>query len=272
LDDREAIFAVRRRGNPSLAPFLIQAESMTQGTDTTTQPNDANFSGSGNNYSRCTFATATLVSRLTLTDLGAASVDLRGTYRVFLRYRKNTSGDGINIQLRWGDGNSNIFNDAFATPGTTSTAMADLGLIRVPFGVDPVTNFRSGTELVVDDLTNIRVYAERTSGSGTLDMDFLLFVPADDRLGIVDWPPGGLGEDHWWLDAHDTSAHARNSSDEVFVIAAPAISGGFPMLSPNQTNRLFVLYRTGTDYAISATRAVSVSYYPLYLTVRPAST
>jgi hypothetical protein len=276
-DDRTVVFAVRRRGTPSAAPFLFQAEALTQGTDTSTQANDANFSGSGNNYSRCTFGTATMQNRLVLTDVGTASVDLRGTYRVYLRYRKNTSSDGINLQLRWGDvdGWVNIDNDAYATVNNTTITTADLGLVSIPVGDDPATD-TDGTELVVSDSWRMVLRAERTSGSGTIDFDFLMLVPADDRLGLVQWNDDSSSpSDHWILRAEDWKASARDASSQVISAAPPAArAGGLPFLTPNQTNRIVMLrsVRAGDTWTLTTVSPVSVSYYPRYLTVRPAST
>jgi hypothetical protein len=276
-DDRTVVFATRRRGDPSAMPFPFQAEAMTQGTDTTAQVNDANFSGAGNNYSRCTFGTATMQNRLVLLDVGTASVDLRGTYRVFLRYRKNTSSDGINLQLRWGDANSwvNIDNDVYATVNNTTITTADLGLVSIPVGDDPVTD-TDGTELVVSDSWRMVLRAERTSGSGTIDFDFLMLVPADDRLGIVQWNDDSSSpSDHWILRAEDWKASARDASGQVISAAPPAArAGGLPFLTPNQTNRIVMLrsVRAGDLWTLTTVSPVSVSYYPRYLTVRPAST
>jgi hypothetical protein len=86
--------AMRRRGTVATTPFFLQAEAMTQGVDTTTQVNSATFSGSGNNSSRCTFATATSgQQRLTINPWPTgSSVDYRGTYRVFMRCKKTVAG------------------------------------------------------------------------------------------------------------------------------------------------------------------------------------
>lgn len=275
-DELKTVFAVRRRGTPSQAPFPFQAEAMTQGTNTTTQPNDANFSGSGNNYSRCTFTTATMQTRLSLLDLGTASVDLRGTYRVFLRYRKNTSTDGINLQLRWGDtgGWISIDNDVVAAPNTTSITTADLGLISVPVGLDPVYG-ADGTELVVSDSFFLALRAERTSGAGTIDFDFLVLVPADDRFAIVQWNDDASSpSDHWILDADGTKAYARDASGQVISAAAPNITSGLPMLSPGQTNRIVMIRSVGSpaSWALTTDSPISVSYHPRYLSVRGATT
>jgi hypothetical protein len=238
------------------------------------QANDAAFSGAGSNYSRCTFATATMQTRLTLFDLGTPSVDLRGTYRVFLRCRKNTSTDAVNVQLRYGDASlfSFVTNDSVALADTTALRLYDLGLLTVPRGFDPVYDLRSGVELPVDDSVEIQVRAERTSGAGTLDLDYLILVPADDRFAAAAWPTSS-GPASWWLDAFDNSIHARTASDEISPTPAPSLTGGLPMLSPSQTNRIYMFHvATSGTHTISGTDAVSVSYYPLYLTVRPAST
>jgi hypothetical protein len=275
-DDLETLFATRRRGTPSAAPFLFQAEAMTQGTNTTTQVNDANFSGSGNNHSLCTFTTATMQTRLSTLDLGTASVDLRGRYRVFLRYRKNTSSDGVNLQLRWGDADGwlVIDNPVFAAPNTTSITTADLGEIQIPVGFDPVYD-PTGTELVVSDSFSLALRAERTSGAGTANFDFFELVPADDRLAIVHWNDDTSSPtDHWMLDARDNSASARNSSGQIISAGAPSITGGLPMLTPNQSNRIYMIrsMRATDSWLLTTVANVSVSYWPRYLSVRPAST
>lgn len=271
--ERESLFAVRRRGTPSAAPFLFQAEAMTQSLDTTTQANDANFSGAGNNYSRCTFATvATMQARLFTLDLGTASVDLRGRYRVFARYRKNTSGDAIGLRIQWGTSSGEVTtNDTFATPNVATLVTADLGEIQIPGGWDPVTNFRDGVQVAVTDTYYLEFQAARTSGSGTLDIDYLILVPADDRFGIVKWMEAG--PDRWWLDAHDNTVHARNSSDHIATSSPPRLAGGLPMLAPNQTNRVYMVYEIASGLTTTLTTiTVTISYFPRYLAIRPSAT
>ncbi|MGH9248111.1 MAG: hypothetical protein ACRD0W_01115 [Acidimicrobiales bacterium] len=277
-DGRETIAAVRRRGTPSGALPVFQAEAMTQGTNTTVQANDANFSGAGSNYSRCTFGTATMQTRLSIADLGTASVDLRGRYRVIVRCRKNTITDNINMRLVWGDADAfvNITNDTVEVDpdNTGSLTTVDLGEISVPAGYDPVYDATTGVELVVSDSYRLALQAERTSGSGTLDIDFLKPIPADDRLAIIGWADdSSTATDHWMLNAADHSAHARNASGQVISAAPSSIVGGLPMLTPNQTNRVYLLRATSPieSWALTTVTPVSISYLPRYLSVRPAS-
>lgn len=259
--------AVRRRGTPANMPFFVQAEAMTQGTNTTTQPNDANFSGAGNNYSRCTFTTASMQTRLSVTTLGTSGVDLRGRYRVFMRYRKNTSSDSINFQLLWGESGSAITNDSYATQNNTLINGADLGEISIPLGIDPVHN-GDGVEMPVSNIMRIELRAERTSGTGTADFDFLKFVPSDDRVAITEWENALETQ---VLDARDNNVYVHDSSDRVMSAKPPHIPGGYPLLSPGQTNRI-VLIRNLVVWSLTTMTPVSVSYYPRYLSVRPAST
>ena len=263
----QTLTAARRRGTPANLPFFVQAEAMTQGTNTTTQPNDANFSGAGNNYSRCTFASAGVLTRLSVTTLGTSGVDLRGHYRVFMRYRKNTSSDAINLHLLWGDSPSKIQNDDYVTPNNTSFMTADLGLISIPFGIDPVHG-SDGVESSVSNVINIELRAERTSGSGTMDFDFLVFVPADDRLAITEWENALETQ---VLEARDNRVYVRDGSNRIVSGDPPHIVGGFPMLSPGQTNRIFLI-RNVAVWSLTTMSSVSVSYHPRYLSVRPAST
>ena len=82
------------------------------------------------------------------------------------------------------------------------------------------------------------------------------------------------GPSYWWLDAEQPSrSHARNASDQVATAATPAIDFGLPMLTPNQTNRVYMVYEVGSGLATTLTTVtVTVSYFPRYLSVRPAST
>jgi hypothetical protein len=128
----------------------------------------------------------------------------------------------------------------------------------------------AGVPLAVSNSLTLRVRAERTSGSGTIDFDFLLLVPADDRLGVVQWRRTGS----YVLDAANTPAY-RVDTAQISSAASPAIAGGLPMLSPGQTNRLYMLRTVnsnGVANTLTTVSPVSVSYMPRYLTIRPAST
>lgn len=277
-NDNYSLFAIRRGGTPANAPFALQAEDMTLGTDTTLPGNDAAMSDSGSNYARCSFSTATaMTTRLSLFWQGpgaAASVDHRGTYRVLARIRRSVSGDSVAVRLRWG-GTSGVYtNDTVTCPSGTTISHIDLGLVSAPPGQDPVTDGLSGTELSVYGVF-LDVQAQRVSGSGNIDFDYLLLVPADDGLMIVDWGTTS-GANFYTVDCSQQVTYQTITSGPVHGVNTAGVTGGYRLLaSPGQNNRLYFVrqVRAGapTD-TIGGTNDLDVSYFPRYLYLKPAST
>lgn len=270
---KQSVFAVRRRGTPSATPFSLQAEAMTQGTDTTVQANDAVMSGAGSNYSRCTFATNT--SMATRLSLGAhpssASVDARGRYRVYLRYRKSVSGDSIAVRLQWGDLNNRTENDTVTLPAGTSRRYVDLGDVQIPVGVDAPTDLTGAVR--ASQGIYMGVQAQRVSGSGNLDMDVVLLPPADDRFAMVSWYPFS-GPTYAWLDGISDTAFHTNISGQTSPRMQTVVVGGIPAVSPGATNRIFIVFDVNPSAAqdvIGDTFTIVPSYVPRYLFVRPPS-
>lgn len=273
---RRSGLAVRRRGTPSSMPMVLQAESMTQGTDTSVQANSASMSGAGSNYSRVTFATqAGLTQRLSTATRfpSSASVDARGTYRVFARVRQNTASDSMIVRLRWGGSDVQVSNANVTLPANTLLHYVDLGLIQIPVGYDPVTRGPSGVEVATEGVF-LALDARRVSGTGTLDVDVLVLMPCDDRAQFVLWPESATVTDFWLAGGPSPAAYARNASGQVTSTQAIEIAGGGLMVSPGVTNRIFFARDLGTSATagddVTATTLVSGSYWPRYL--RPAAT
>lgn len=274
--------SIRRRGTVANVPFFLQAEAMTQGTDTTTQANSATFSGSGNNSSRCTFGTPSGQQRLTISPWPTgSSTDYRGTYRVFMRCKKTVSGDSIDVQLQWGTSSPVVANDIVSLGAHTNLNYVDLGLVSFPGGYDPVTDGPSGVELPVTG-TFLALYARRNSGSGNLDMDVFLFVPADDRLEFIKWPALQPFSTDIFVAAGGRSpaAYCLDTTGFIRTVEAIEIAGGGMMLTPGRTNRVFFVQDLGTSAALAgtgdsltSTHVLTCSYFPRYLGgFRPATT
>jgi len=278
---RKSIVAVRRRGTPANTPFVIQAESMTLGSSTTLPGNDAAMSGSGSNYARLASLTTTLAVRLTSSLYpSSASVDTRGTYRVLVRLRQSVGTDAFRLQLQWsGDGTNWISQDTVLAPGGTALRLVDLGsLVQLPIGADIATDGASGDELAVRG-AQFRLLASRDSGgTGNLEVDYFLFVPADDAYLPVLWPGTSgpttmvIGWDH---DRLKTVLSGRGSSGEIYSPEIPEAAGGMPFVSPGVTNRItFVLDAGSTSSGDTKGNTASITpyYWPRYLRVRPATT
>lgn len=275
-----SVFAIRRRGTVGSAPFLLQCESMTQGADTSVL---ANSTFSGGNAARCTFATLPGGQRrvYTATTFPAASVDARGSYRVFARIRKTVGTDSIDMELQWGDTNNVTSGGIITLPANTGFQYVDLGVMQIPNGYDPVFDGKSGVELSTEG-SFISLFARRNSGSGNLDMDHLLFMPADDRQMSVKWPTvQAFSTDTFVVAGGDeTAAYCLTASNTLRSVEPIEITGKGLMLAPGRTNRIYMIrdVATGTAAAgggdvLTATHNITTSYFPRYLSpVRPAAT
>lgn len=253
------LLAVRRHGTPSNATWFRQAEALASlGADTSLPGADAAMSGAGSNYVRTTFATTTTMAQrmsgVFPTGASPLPVDQRGTYRLLGRFRKSVAGDTIKVQIR--SQLPDITFDTTTLPLVAGPFIVDLGLLSLPLGSDAIYDGFTGSEVTFPAPT-LDIYAERTAGSGNLDTDWLLLVPADEELVIATGVPGTLIYDGP-MDSLRTNV--------AFTLQGTA--GTIPKLSPNQTNRLFVVGKVSQSESTSDTVTVTVSYWPRYLYVR----
>lgn len=261
--------ATRRRGTPSNYSNVIQAEDMTNGTDASDVV-DAAFSNG--NKVRISFGTNTSITPVRISDTfpgnGTSTVEARGEYRVYGRMAMTTGTDTITVKLGYGASSSApVFNDAKVLPAVTNAVWVDLGLVPVPTGPDPVTSGFSGvaTKAV---LPFVGLYASRT-GSGNLDVDCLLFVPADDQTLICKFPTTDTTYAiDGTTDAGGSVYGFTTALDEVISTSTPPQitgGGGFPELIPGQTNRIHFLRNvdpTGTADALTNTTTLAAYCWP----------
>lgn len=268
--------ATRRRGTPSNLNPVIQAEVMLASTDTALIPsNNAAFSGAGQNGMRVTFATnAAMTVRLSdqFPADGIARIDNRGEYLCYARCSKTVAGDTIDVQLRYGTGVvNNIANDVQRCPaGVTGPFILNLGKVPLPIGPDPMTSGFSQVEMKTV-LGWIALYAQRVSGTGNLDIDYLYLVPADDQTLIAKFP----NQDSTYAidgttDGGGAVYGSSTANDEVFNFAGMAQitgGGGFPEVMPGVTNRIYWLRNIdplGSTDAVGDTTTIRAYYWPRY--------
>jgi len=264
---------VRRHGTPG-GVYPLQAEGMTLGTDTTLPGNDAAMSGAGSNYARTSFATATMQTRLTAANFpvtaAGQSVEYRGTYRIFARVRHSVAGDTIRIKMTYGP--TGIATEPVTLPNQTWLMWVDLGLVRLPASVDdPVSGEGYSNVPNAARIMSLNFQAERVSGSGNLDWDVVLAVPADEELAIIAWPTSTSDA---IIDGPNDSVYSRlaSASDSLYTTAPIPRAGSIPLLSPNQTNRIALLVNVGGDLQaddLADSAAVVLSYWPRHLYVKP---
>lgn len=287
---RRSAFAVRRRGTVSATPLILQAEAMTLGSNVTLPGNDVAMSGPGSNYARISYSVdVNLVPRLATNTKfpTSGSVDARGTYRVYARIRQ-PSGTGATVhqmRIAWGGADVQVVNDTVTLPvdtgaGAPTVKMIDLGLVQIPFGFDPVDKGISGVEVATEGIY-LRFDTGRVSGSGTtLDIDYLMFLPADDKVELIMWPGTASVNDFIVEGGPSPAVYARNASAQITSTEAVQIAGTGLMITPGRTNRIFFHRDVGTGTSVNgsgdsvtATTAIYPSYYPRYLgAFRPTAT
>jgi hypothetical protein len=78
-------------------------------------------------------------------------------------------------------------NDAVTLPSDTDRHWTELGTVSIPSGGDPRYDGYSNVEIPARGVCII-VTGQRVSGTGSLDFDCLLFVPAHDQLAVLNAP------------------------------------------------------------------------------------
>lgn len=278
--DRRTLLAARRRGTPSAMVLPLQAEAMTLGTDTTLPGADSTASGSGSNYARvATWSNANLITRLTAATWPAnPGEDLRGQYRVFVRHRGSPAGaGGAQMRLLWGPNatanmTTNPTATAHADASSTRWAWADLGTVQFPQGNDPETDGLSGVPLAPAGM-RFEVQVSKASAA-QVDIDYLIFIPADDLLFTLTIPSGGAGTTAIVVDPLKAMAYNVGASGEVRSDRMVSARGGLPYARPGVTNRWWMLVDiNGQANAningdqLTDAHTITPSYYPLYLGV-----
>lgn len=267
------VLAVRQHGDPTGLTFFHQLDS--SGAADTSNPGggpDALMSGTAtNNYVRTTFATTPGEAVRTEASLSGGA-ELRGRYNLYAAVRRSSSTGVINVGFST-DGT--LGGQMYPTALTNQRSLAFLGTLSndsVPsaLGHSPVGgqwNAYSST---------VYLTAERVSGTATLDWDALFLIPADEATLVIngggtsttqDQVVDGYGE---FVGSVPTGVDPLTTTASVYPTS---VSGGFPSLVPNQTNRLYWLSASSPvsyNHAKASVDTWTIYYWPRYLYVRAA--
>lgn len=277
-----AALAVRQHGTPSDLVFFKQAESCSLGVDTANPGGgpDAAMSGTGtNNYVQTSFATTpTMALRLQWDVISAGTSDAArlataGTYRVLVCVRR--SGAVAVIKARCAGGSGSQVGKDVTIPATTDRQLVDLGA----FSIEPAPAPGGYASRATLAAAHFDISASRASTAETLDWDFVLLLPADEsyltwsasatsNTGVID----GVNESVY--NAEDGST-LLSGGGKVTPSNIPSVSGGFPLLIPGRTNRVFYVWSVASAPGLhtkSDTASVTAYYHPCYLNIRPSAT
>jgi hypothetical protein len=274
---RTSLVAVRRRGDITKTPFFIgQAEAMALaspgGGQTTATGTDAAMSGNG--YARMNGLTNAFVTRVTSAVYPAAPAPENfGTYRQFALLRKTNAADEKRVQsLIAGDSANPLGGPQVITPPGTVLRWADLGLFDLPQGSAPRTNW-AGTPWPVRGAQFRLAAAETADGNGSLDVDCMIMVPADDAIAFVKWP-AVTGPTTAVIDSTVPAAYCLGASGEQWSTQVITMAGYPLSASPGVGNRIIYIPDVGATsiagHKKTDTTQITVEYYPQYLRVRPA--
>jgi hypothetical protein len=259
-------------------PLFFQAESGTLGTDASVVSDAAM---SGGSKIRVTPGTANSSVRVTFT----ADQFPVGNYRVFLRCGKTVNADVWTVRLQqvgWNDGWWG--EDAKLTISSAAMRWADLGVLPLGSGNMDADNERLTYQIL------LRVWAGRTRGSGSLDIDAMILIPADGnrflacRNIITDLGEVYTGHTIVWDGNQDAIYTHETSTGRVqSALGYPSV-GGIPWVVPGHTNYLWYMVNA-THYTVSnitssfvypadsitASVVLTATYFPRYLYVRPSA-
>jgi hypothetical protein len=241
------------------ALFFLQAEAATSlGANTSTQPNDATFSGAGNNFLRWAPGVGTQATAMRGT-YASANVP-RGRFHVFVRVKSSVS-DTFQIQVA-GLGTATAVSKSVTVAG--SFKLIDLGVATV--GVDSQTGLHSPLTGAISSTVTLNI-GKTGIGALNFDVDYILLIPTNG--GYANVAPTGT---NLLLDsARDFAGDYSGTAGSAGVPGAYfGLSGSFARLAPGVANRVYLM-RTSDSTAITTTLTLVAHYWPQYLFVRPSA-
>lgn len=296
IGDRSILIATRpvRWDDTDLLRYhLTSAEGATPNA-----PSTADAGSSGGDVARLT-SSATLGSWYAVmsgnlpavVDAGTSGVarELRGRWRIFARARTGTSGASFDLQAGWGGspaltGPATVVNQRGlyktslipAQVASTTFGLIDLGVMELP-AADAHSQAPFGDPPPVREPL-VSVFARRTGGTGGLDVDFLVAVPADGRQAVLTaiYPFGALSAPYQVTvdgDANTVGFQYLSGGDiaDHSGLSVIPFTGGLPRVSPRYATQLFVIPEVGDAAGLSGTLTrqvtVTASYRPRYLSV-----
>jgi hypothetical protein len=195
----------------------------------------------------------------------------RGRYRVFVRASVPAAATATTFRFRTFAFGIDGANGPLITAAVPSGQfrLLDLGEIHWP----PATTAPDaiGYSGLVPTFTEreLSIQAERVSGNGNLELDYIYLFPCDERFCAV---LQGAASGFLILDGPNDATYCMSAGMDPFgasvanriVDGAAGLvprAGGLPVLVPGVTNRWYMLTGTGT---ITDSATVNISYWPYW--------
>lgn len=287
-----AYVTVRRRQTPAnlaAGTLVTQAEdtgnTLAAGTGIafTQLTGDAAFSG-GKGV-RATFSggySGGDAAAITFDKPALTGLDVPGTYRVFVRVRRDFTAVTQQLVLKAFTNGSLLTPEDITVPaGGSGTRLVDLGLVQWPAAAPatlaspvPTPSGSTPTRVTLQ-------FWRKSSGAAKVDFDYMCWLPADEDAGYLDVDGPLPFPDTQWVvvdgyqqQAMVTSGDPRSAHTVVGVSYASSVpltdwTGGVPRVSPG-SNRLFVTCGLSpvTTYPPALNLQIAYSYWPRYTWLR----
>lgn len=259
---------------------FIQAESATLGTDTTNPGGgpDADMSGAGtNNYVETSFATPTLATRLTW-----PAPAKRGRWRLLAAIRPS-SGTDTTFQIKAAANGNGMWAEA-PTIGITLTStirqLVDLGLISINEETLKTAGYSTAENTAASIVADLQIKAARTTGTRTLQWDYLVLSPADEGTLSFTYSvttSAGIAA----IDGVRQQVYTVTSSSDPIAGSATGSAAGsylpagsFLYVVPAMVNRFYFVKQGASGSFVhdkTSVSSISLGYWPRYLNVRPSA-
>ncbi len=276
------LFATRQHGTPSDLTWFQQCEDMAMGASTSVPAGAAGggFSGAGSggntNYAYTTggaggsLTSARLSWPLASTHNTAAKRRaLSGSYRVLVALRRLSSAAHVDVRAQV----NGVYGDTVRLEQTVERILVDLGVFWIgPDGNASAIGYGAETGASVG---NLNLYSLESGGSSGIYWDVVYLVPADESsliLGststrsrfVVDGVNGR---------ALALTGDAFDGTGYTWADTSFAVSGGFPALVPDRTNRVYVVTADGANRVANIGHSLTITahYWPRYLHIRPVA-
>lgn len=253
------------------------SDGWTAGTDTGASV--ANAAYSGGSYRACTFATNTMITRLS--GVAPASLPM-GTYKVLLRVARSDTSSTFAVRFGQSVSFSYFYNDTVVMDRAASTASGhatylDLGQMTHPRNyANPADN--PGAAYAPD----VAIQAQRLSGSGSLHFDAIVLIPikvagtVETRTIFAEFPVNGIstGAGFGVFDGELEALWGITSVAGATGYKDLETTGQFPRAIPGAVNILHLLQQVNgakpffgqdTSDDITVDTVVTISYHPRWL-------
>lgn len=272
-----SVFAIGVRTGAAPYPNrFLQAESMSLASASDMSV-VADAAMSGGSKARCTFATVpgmgVRVSSKFPNPTLPAGAENWGVYRVYARVAQTVATDVISMKAGAASSNTDV-----TIRSQTAPQLVDLGTLDSTFG-SVTTGGHGVAEYRVEDMVSpMLISAARLSGSGSLDIDYIVFVPADECFGSWISALTAPGATYLWVidgvsDAAYIATALSGATPGKWGLGGGAITGRLPRVMPGD-NRLVIVETASPSLtnAITTSISMTIRYWPLYLQVRPLTT